>query len=156
MTPVKKFVIDIQELRIAVDIVVISKQEDSDYVLLMKRKYQPYANQWAIPGGFVKNDEVLSQAALRELHEETGLSNMANPILIGIFDEVNRDPRKRVISVSYLVITDQLVTLNPDTQSEDNDSVGAKWVKVTEVEKPLAFDHDQILDAALKKYKEIA
>lgn len=61
-------------LLVAADIVVFSFIENKLNVVLIKRKFEPGAGQWAIPGGFVRENESLEQAALRELGEETGLS----------------------------------------------------------------------------------
>lgn len=74
-------------------------------VLLVKRMDHPYLGKWALPGGFVNMDEDLDTAAYRELKEETGISNIYAEQLY-TWGEVNRDPRMRVISVSYLALVD--------------------------------------------------
>ncbi len=151
----KQFVIDIQEVRVAVDIVVISKQQNGEYVLLMERKYAPFEGQWALPGGFVKNDESLEDAALRELREETGFDKVTKLEQVKTFGKVDRDPRKRVISIAYLIVSDNIEDPHPDFDIEDNDTRGAKWFKIDEIPHPLAFDHDQIFEEALAKYRTI-
>ncbi len=147
----KKFVIDLQELKVAVDIVVISEQKDAKYLLLIKRKYAPFEGQWAIPGGFVHDHEELEDAALRELEEETGFKTAKHIEQIQAFGKVNRDPRKRVVSIAYLIVTDELSDLKPQ-DGADNDTTEAEWFDLNKLPKPLAFDHDQILEVALKKY----
>jgi len=146
----QSFTIDIQELKVAVDIVVIAELNKEQYVLLIKRKYEPFAGQWAIPGGFVKNDESLEDAALRELKEETGFTEVNKVEQLRTYGEVNRDPRKRVISIVYVITTKQLKNLKPQ-EGADNDTVDAKWFKLDQIPQPLAFDHDIILKDALAK-----
>ncbi len=150
----QQFVIDTQELKVAVDIVVISEQGDDRYILLIKRKYEPFAGQYAIPGGFVNNDEELETAALRELQEETGVEAVTNLEQIATFGKVNRDPRKRVISIVYLAIINELPELLP-APGADNDTTDAVWIRLEDVQYPLAFDHDEIVKKALEKYSQI-
>jgi 8-oxo-dGTP diphosphatase len=70
-------------------------------ILLIKRRGHPYLGSWALPGGFVEIDESLYDAAKRELLEETGLKDIYMEQLY-TWGEINRDPRMRVISVSYM------------------------------------------------------
>jgi 8-oxo-dGTP diphosphatase len=150
----QKFVIDIQELKVAVDIVVLSKQNDTTYVLLIKRKYAPFEAKWALPGGFVKNDEDLDEAAIRELKEESGFETFTAIEQIKTFGKVDRDPRRRVISIAYLIVSEELPTLHPE-EDASNDTNDAKWFKLNEIPYPLAFDHEEILKKALEKFDSI-
>jgi len=70
-------------------------------LLMIKRGDHPYLGQWALPGGFVKMDESLDEAALRELKEETNINDIYMEQLY-TWGAVARDPRTRVISVSYM------------------------------------------------------
>lgn len=72
-------------------------------VLLIKRDDHPYKGKWAIPGGFVSNDESLEDGAIRKLKEETGIDNVYTEQLY-TFGEVNRDPRTRVISIGNIAL----------------------------------------------------
>ncbi|NOW84250.1 ADP-ribose pyrophosphatase YjhB (NUDIX family) [Clostridium beijerinckii] len=72
-------------------------------ILLIKRDDYPHKGKWAIPGGFVKNDESLEEGALRKLKEETGIDNVYTEQLY-TFGEVNRDPRTRVISIGNIAL----------------------------------------------------
>ncbi|WP_017212802.1 MULTISPECIES: NUDIX hydrolase [Clostridium] len=72
-------------------------------ILLIKRDDYPYKGKWAIPGGFVKNDESLEEGALRKLKEETGIDNVYTEQLY-TFGEVDRDPRTRVISIGNIAL----------------------------------------------------
>lgn len=74
-------------------------------VLLVKRKVHPYIGQWALPGGFVGINESLDEAAARELKEETGIDGLYMEQLY-TWGDTGRDPRTRVISVSYMTLAD--------------------------------------------------
>jgi len=92
-----------EEMRVAVDIVIFTIQSGQLCVLLVKRAIPPFADQFAIPGGFVLDGESLDQAALRELKEETGVSEVYLEQLYS-FGDPGRDPRGRVISVAYYAL----------------------------------------------------
>jgi 8-oxo-dGTP diphosphatase len=132
---------------VTVDIVVFTIQNEELKVLLVKRKIDPYKNSWAIPGGFVKIDESLEDAAVRELKEETGASGLYLEQLY-TFGNIKRDPRQRVITVSYLALTNSdKIELKATTDVSD-----AKWFSLKSLPS-LAFDHDKILKYALKRLK---
>lgn len=95
-------------------------------VLLIKRKDHPYLGQWALPGGFVKIDEGVDEAAIRELKEETNIDNIYMEQLY-TWGEVHRDPRTRVISCSYMSLVDS-TTL--DIKARDN-ADAAEWFTVS-------------------------
>lgn len=61
----------ISKIFVTVDIVVFREKNTQKEILLIQRKNEPFKNQWALPGGFVDNDEDLETAAKRELQEET-------------------------------------------------------------------------------------
>lgn len=79
--------------------------EKSLKILLIKRGDHPYIGQWALPGGFVNIKESLEEAALRELKSETNIENIYMEQLY-TWGNVNRDPRTRVISASYMALVD--------------------------------------------------
>lgn len=114
--------------------------------LLIKRKTSPFKGQWALPGGFVKKNEALDKAALRELKEETSLSNVYLEQLY-TFGDPGRDPRGRVVTVSYLGLLDNLPAVKGGT-----DAIDAKWFPITELP-DLAFDHKKILDYSLARLR---
>ncbi|HEY0733887.1 MAG TPA: NUDIX domain-containing protein, partial [Herpetosiphonaceae bacterium] len=116
--------------------------------LLIKRSYPPFQERWALPGGFVKLDEPLEQAARRELEEETGLHDVYLEQLY-TFGEPGRDPRTRVISVAYFA----LVRADQQTLHASNESSDVRWFPVPDVPQPLAFDHDQILRFAVDRLR---
>src|SRR5579863_9121984 len=90
-------------MRVAVDIVIFTVQSGILKVLLVKRKIDPFKGQFAIPGGFIHDNEGLEEAALRELREETGVRDVYLEQLYS-FGEPKRDPRGRVVSVTYFAL----------------------------------------------------
>jgi len=90
---------------LTVDLVIFTIAEDDLKVLLIRRGQEPFKGRWALPGGFVEIDESLERAAARELKEEVGVTNVYLEQLY-TFGEPKRDPRGRVISVSYFALVD--------------------------------------------------
>src|SRR6476660_8062009 len=96
----KKYTYDYPRPAVTVDVVIVTR-EPTPRVLLIKRKHDPYAGRWALPGGFVDMDEPLEDAARRELLEETGV-RLARLEQLHTFGDPDRDPRGRTVSVVYL------------------------------------------------------
>jgi ADP-ribose pyrophosphatase YjhB (NUDIX family) len=88
---------------VTVDVVIITLRGEELQVLLVKRNFAPFKGRWAIPGGFVHISESLETAARRELREETGVTDVYLEQLY-TFGDPGRDPRGRVISVTYIVL----------------------------------------------------
>src|SRR6266446_3348233 len=88
---------------LTVDCVVFGFDEAELKVLLIERALEPFRGRWALPGGFVRVDETLDEAARRELVEETGLANVFLEQLY-TFGAVDRDPRERVVSVAHYAL----------------------------------------------------
>ena len=138
-----------QNIQIAVDAIVFGyNKENGVSLLLIKRKFDPFQGEWAIPGGFVKNTETLEQAVERELQEETGVTiNYLEQLYT--FGQPDRDPRRRVVSIAYfgLVKSSQFEKLQATTDAEE-----AKWFNIKNLPK-LAFDHQQIVQAAIQRLR---
>lgn len=132
---------------VTVDCVVFGLDEEDLKIILIERDVEPYKGRWALPGGFVHIDESLEEAAMRELKEETGIENVFLEQLY-TFGDVNRDPRDRVISVAYYA----LVNLRDHKIKAATDAKSAAWFSTDDVPK-LAFDHNKILDVALKRLR---
>ncbi|UYQ91377.1 NUDIX hydrolase [Chitinophaga horti] len=136
-------------IRLAVDAVVFGySKQDGVSVLLIQRKYAPFKNAWAIPGGFVLPGESLEQAVHRELKEETGIT-VSYLEQLYTFGEPDRDPRQHVVSVAYfcLVKSSQYQELKAST-----DAANAQWFPIDELPE-LAFDHAQILTTAIDRVR---
>ncbi|MBU0666839.1 MAG: NUDIX domain-containing protein [Nanoarchaeota archaeon] len=136
-----------QDIRLTVDIVVFSVINHYLKVLLIKRKYPPFANQFAFPGGFVLDYESLEETARRELLEETGVKNIFMKKLAA-YGSVNRDPRGRIVTVVFMALIDsEKYNLKATT-----DASKVEWVSISEIN-TLAFDHLQILKDSLLELK---
>ena len=107
----------------------------SGHVLLIKRRSQPGKGLWALPGGFVNQDETLLAAAIRELREETRLK-LPEPVLRGglkdqaVFDYPDRSMRGRTITHAFHF--DFPTGPLPPVRGSD-DAARAKWLPVAEV-----------------------
>lgn len=132
---------------LTVDCVVFGYDEGELKVLLIERALEPFKGRWALPGGFVRVDETLDEAARRELNEEAGLNNVFLEQLY-TFGAVNRDPRERVVSVAYYA----LVKLSDHRARAATDASNAEWFAISKAPK-LAFDHGEILATALGRLK---
>ena len=108
----------------------------------------PFQNHWALPGGYVNDDETIESAVLREVNEETGIDNLYLEQLY-TFGNPNRDPRGRIISVAYYgLVKPSNHQLNASTDAED-----VQWFSVNNLPKELAFDHLNIINVALDRLK---
>lgn len=119
-------------------------------VLLVERGTEPYQGMLALPGGFVRDGEDLSDTAIRELREETGIDGTALHLeQVATYAAPDRDPRGRIAAVSYLAIAPDLPSPVAGT-----DAAAARWEAVEpEAVEPhqLAFDHERILSDALER-----
>jgi bifunctional NMN adenylyltransferase/nudix hydrolase len=120
------------------------------HVLIIKRKLNPGKGRWALPGGFVSNQEHIESACLRELKEETGI-DLPFPLLKSavrmnhVFDHPLRDPRGRVITHAFLF---ELNLKSLPALSAGDDADMASWFPLCELEEKeeLFFnDHAQII-----------
>src|SRR5579883_2163765 len=102
--------------RVTVDLVIFTVQHGALKVLLVKRGIPPFEGKHALPGGFVLERESLEDAAMRELKEETGVSDVYLEQLY-TFGEPERDPRGRVITVAYYALISAEHTLQAGTDA---------------------------------------
>ena len=95
-------------------------------VLLVKRKDYPFKDKWCLPGGFIRMNETSEEAARRVLRDETNLHDVFLEQLY-TFDDINRDPRTRVISITSMGLVDK---------NKLNDSLfeNASWFNITSLE----------------------
>lgn len=128
------------------DTVIFGFDGEALNVLLVKRGVAPFKGKWALPGGFLRMDETINQCAQRELTEETSFPEIYME-QFGVFSEVNRDPRGRVITTAFYALTPMR-----DVHGGD-DAAEAKWFPLDRIP-ALAFDHDRILRVATNRLRE--
>ncbi|HYD21271.1 MAG TPA: NUDIX hydrolase [Flavipsychrobacter sp.] len=133
-----------QTIKLTTDAVVFCVINEKLMVLLVKRGSEPYKGMWALPGGFVEDEEDLIDGMKRELQEETGLQ-IKNAKQLRTYGTPGRDPRGRTVSVVYFALIDQ-----EDSEiTAGDDAAEAEWYNVHSLP-DLAFDHAEILQDALK------
>jgi 8-oxo-dGTP diphosphatase len=138
---------DHAQLRLAVDLAVLTVRENALQALVITRANEPFRGRRALPGGFLRVDEDIYDAAVRELGEETGLDGkLLHLEQLSAYGEPHRDPRGRVVSVAYLAIMPDL-----PLPTAGSDASSAAWMPVDGLRGTLAFDHDQILDDAVER-----
>lgn len=126
---------------VTVDVIAARVEANALEVLLVRRDEPPFRNRWALPGSFVAIDEDLPATASRVLEEKGALKGLYLEQL-GAFGHPGRDPRERVISITYLAI------LPPGGL----DTAAGRWWKPLELP-ALAFDHAALLDHALSQLR---
>ena len=140
---------DFPPFAVTVDIAVFTIRNDVLHLALVRRGEEPFRGQWALPGGFVRMDEDLDQAAVRELREETGLrrGDSWHVEQLGSYGAPGRDPRMRVVTVAYLAVC-------PDAPRprRGGDDGQATFLPVGDVGSP-AFDHGRIVRDALERVR---
>ncbi len=136
-----------QNIKVSVDAVVFGYDGNDLSVLLINRKEEPFKGGWALPGGLVRDDESLETAVKRELQEETGVLIDYLEQLYS-FGEIDRDPRNRVVSVSYFA----LVRPSHFELSASTDAAAAKWFPCKALP-DLGFDHEAIVQKALERLR---
>lgn len=134
------------KLLLTVDIVLFTIRERVLHLLLIKRLAKPFENRYALPGGFVLEDESVDDAAVRELREETGVKNVYLEQLY-TFGEPKRDPRGRVVTVAYYSLAPNNQALHAGTDASD-----AAWFPIDDLPS-LAFDHRKIVEYAHQRIR---
>lgn len=138
---------DHAQLRLAVDLAILTVRENALQVLVITRANEPFRGRPALPGGFLRVDEDIYDAAVRELGEETGLDGTTLHLeQLSVYGEPHRDPRGRIVSVAYLAVMPDL-----PLPTAGSDASTAAWMPVDAVRGTLAFDHDRILDDAVER-----
>ncbi|HVU60346.1 MAG TPA: NUDIX hydrolase [Mycobacteriales bacterium] len=141
---------------VTVDLAILTIRHGQLCALLVERKEHPFRGYWALPGGFVRADESIEEAAHRELLEETGVQTFPGHLeQLRTYGDPGRDPRMRVVSVAHVALTPDL----PEPTA-GSDASAARWWPVddlnlrdaTNPDAPtLAFDHYGILGDAVER-----
>lgn len=134
------------KLLVTVDIVLFTLRDRQLHLLLIRRLAKPFEGRFALPGGFVLENESLEAAATRELKEETGVEKVYLEQLY-TFGEPKRDPRGRVVTVAYYALVPHIEALSAGTDAAD-----ATWFPVDKLP-ALAFDHRKIVDYAHQRLR---
>ena len=149
---------------VTVDLVLLGLRQGRATALLVKREQNPFAGKWALPGGFVRIDELVDDAAKRILHDKAGIQS-AHLEQLYTFGSVKRDPRMRIISVAYLglLAEDLFASAFKETPSLLAAGIDVPWTGEkggpVEVQSPdgkplsLAFDHAEILAMAILRLR---
>ena len=139
------FTYDFPRPALSTDVALISGERSDLSVLLIRRRFDPFAGHWALPGGFVEEGERIEDAARRELSEETGILWTRSLSEVGTFGEPGRDPRGWTVSVVWAAHVGE----DPLPAKGGDDAEEAAWFRVSELPR-LAFDHGEIFSVVLK------
>jgi 8-oxo-dGTP diphosphatase len=136
---------------VTVDLVVLTIRDNQLAILTVRRGEHPFREELALPGGFVRPDESLGQAAARELAGETGLpADSVHLEQLASYGDPDRDPRMRVVTVAYLALAPRLPLPQPGT-----DAAEAGWASAENIlagpPSRLAFDHHRILTDGVER-----
>ncbi len=137
----------ISKIFVTVDVILFKEILKDLNILLIKRKNEPFRDFWALPGGFVDENEDLSDAASRELLEETSIKN-SNLTQTKAYGKPFRDPRSHTVSVAFYGEVEERV----EGKAAD-DAKELKWFNIKDLP-DLAFDHKQIIADAIEIRKK--
>ena len=130
----------------AVDCIIFGFNVKNLKILLIKRDFEPEKGQWSLMGGFLRNNEIFSDAAARVLNKLTGLHDVYLEQLFA-YSKVNRDPVERILSVAYYTLID-INTHNKELIQKNS----AKWFNVGNFPE-LIFDHNIMVERAIKRLR---
>jgi 8-oxo-dGTP diphosphatase len=147
---------------VTVDLAVLTVAAGALQILLVQRDEPPFQGDWALPGGFVLQDESVEQAARRELAEETGLADATIHLeQLATYGAPDRDPRMRVVSVAHVALI-----ADPPTPVAGGDAAAARYWPLDDLDLPgpragrrrhdlvaLAFDHALIVADARERVR---
>lgn len=134
---------------VTADCVIFGFDGEQMKVLLIERGLEPYKGMWALPGGFMRINETIEEAARRELFEETGLNGVFME-QFKAFSDVDRDPRERVVTVAFIA----LVRPADYRLVAGDDAANALWFDHNMLP-PMAFDHAEIIRQAREHLSEV-
>lgn len=128
---------------VAVDLLVFTVKDDRLKIVLVRRSEHPFKDMLSLPGVFVGINETLNEAAARGAREEAGLADIYFEQLY-TWGDIDRDPRMRIISVSYLSLTPaEKLTLSAGSRTSSAELYDVEELLASDEE--LAFDHRKII-----------
>jgi 8-oxo-dGTP diphosphatase len=137
---------------VAVDVVLLAIQAGALSALLVRRSEHPELGRWALPGGFVKLDEHLDDAATRVLRTKAGVENVYLEQLY-TFGRPDRDPRMRILSVAYYALADLALLERVPTGADTRFQAIADLLDGAGAAIEMAFDHREIVGMAVKRLR---
>ena len=146
--PEKKYCYEYPRPAVTADCILFGVEDKTLHVLLIERGNDPFKGKWALPGGFLDEDETIEACAARELKEETGLEGIALEQFY-TFSEPGRDPRGRSIAVAFIAI----INMHEHEAKAGDDAANIRWFPVDALPE-LAFDHNKVIKKALLKIGE--
>lgn len=141
----KEYIYEYPRPAMTTDCVVVGFDGSQLKILLIERGIEPYKGMWALPGGFIQENETAEDCATRELKEETGLQ-VTTLKQLQLFSTVDRDPRGRVITMAFYALVRSQKVLGGD------DAAKAQWFDIDKLPS-LAFDHQEIITVAMQQLK---
>ena len=136
---------------VTVDVVILTMSSSRLHVLLVRRGVPPFQGMWAIPGGFKRPTETLTEAAQRELASETGVDSASLLKQFGAYGDPGRDPRMNVVTVAYLAVLRDVGRIAPGADAAEVALIPASDVLNGKIE--LAFDHARIVSDAVERVR---
>lgn len=133
-------------ISVAVDLLVFTVDQGKLKLLMIRRQYPPFEGMRALPGVFVHEGETLDEAAKRGIEEETGLKEIYFEQLY-TWGAADRDPRRRVISVSYMALV-PMEKIRGFSAGRRTAEVMLEDVQELMQAQDIAFDHRQIIEYA--------
>lgn len=130
------------------DVALFCGDDSERQVLLIRRGAAPFLGQWALPGGFVDEGELVEAAARRELAEETGIEWDGALRQAGAFADPGRDPRGWTATVVYAAWVGEI----PLRATAGDDAAEAQWHLVRKLP-PLAFDHSRVITRCVEELR---
>ncbi len=147
---------------VAVDVVALTTSGGALHAVVLRRRNYPFKARWALPGNFVRMDESLDAAAARILHEKAGLDDVFLEQLY-TFGDPTRDPRTRVIAVTYYALVDRARLESALPEGGVLARIHVPWAGETGgpvelfdtsgAEHSMGFDHEDIIGMAVKRIR---
>ena len=136
---------------LTVDNILISHDNQ---LLLIKRMNDPWKGAWALPGGFIDENEPLEVAAVRELKEETGVDVAAipgiRPLQVGIWGDPHRDPRGWIVGLAYTYAhCPAASSFTSHGVKAGDDALEAAWFPINDLPPLPCNEHEEMVQKAL-------